>query len=143
MQPQPQKLVDVPAETFEKFMKAAGETFAKLPQVPTQAQIQAALAEAAEAIDIRGPHANVLALRYSLFVTVLTQHTAALKQRGLFSGDAGAGKTGTFTRSFVAAIARLPCRFAPNTGFVFDLGMLWKLIEAAKKSGVDDPAKPA
>jgi len=142
-QQQTQPLIDVPAETFEKYLQATGETFAGLGASPTQADIQARLAAAAEKIGIKGPHASVLALRYSLFVTIMTQHQTALARRGLVAGDAGQGKSTRFQPSFLAACARLPCRFGPATGFVYDPAMLWKLIDAveaaAKASAAPQP----
>jgi NaMN:DMB phosphoribosyltransferase len=140
-QPQPQKLTDCPADLFEKYLAATSETFAGLPPKPTQAEIQKRLVQAAEKCGVTGAHASVLALRYSLFVTLITQEQAALLERGLVVGEAGAGKTTTFARSFVAACARLPARFTVGGGFTYDQTMLWKLVEAAKLSGIDDPMR--
>lgn len=142
--PKPQPLTDCPADLFEKYLTATGETFAGLPPQPTQAEIQKRLGQAAEKVGVVGAHASVLALRYSLFVTLLTKEQAELTARGLVSGAAGAGRSTTFARSFVAACARLPARFVVGGGFTYDLTMLWKLVEAAKRSGIDDPlAAPA
>ena len=140
-QPKPQALMDVPGELFEKYLRASGEEFGSLPQAPNQAQIQEKLLAAAKRVGVDGPHAQVLALRYSFFVTVITKHQAELLKRGWLSGEAGLGKSTTFSPAFIAACARLPVRFLPTTGFIFDPEKLWALVAACEKAyGAPAPA---
>lgn len=128
-----QKLVDVDPVLFERYLKASGDAFAGIGPKPDQATISAALMKSAEMVNCGGAHAQVLALRYSFFVTILTENQDELVRRGLLSGGVGPGLATRFTEPFVAACARCPAKFAPGTGFVYSLEMFWKLVAAAEQ----------
>ena len=140
-QPQTMQILDVPADVFEKYLAATGEAFAAVGAQPTQPQVQQALVQAAEKVGVTGAHAAHLAMRYSLMVNSITQHQALLLERKLMAGEAGPGKSTTFTVPFLASVARVPARFTAGQP-ICDMDKFWAMTEALAKLEAQ-PVAPA
>lgn len=145
--PKPQQLnvtiLDCPGEVLEQYLAATSKTFADAGPGITQADIQTRLMKAAADIGVTGDHAKHLAMRYSLFISLIQGHQAALRARGLMTGEAGPGKATTFTIPFLAAVARIPARVVGDKP-VCDMTAFWALCDACstafEKASAPKPA---
>jgi hypothetical protein len=122
---QPLKIMDVPAELLEKFLKGIGPELAKLHGEPTPELIGRALVAAAAGVGVTGEHAQILIMRYQLLVNLVTTHFDELTARGLISGERSRP---VFTVPLIAGIARIPASFTPG-GAKYKLETLWAITE--------------
>ncbi|MCK9355628.1 MAG: hypothetical protein M0R22_00545 [Dehalococcoidia bacterium] len=132
--PQTISILDVPADLFEKYLVATGKAFAGIGAAPQQADIQARLLKAAADVGVTGDHAAHLAMRYSLFVSIIKEHQEALLEHGLMSGEAGPGKSTVFEIPFLAAVSRIPARIVKGQP-VCDMTVFWALCDACAVAG--------
>ena len=122
-------ILDCPGDVLESYLAATSKAFADAGPGVTQVDIQTRLMKAAADIGVTGDHAKHLAMRYSLFISIITGHQAELRRRGLMTGEAGPGKATTFTIPFLAAVARIPARVSGDKP-VCDMTAFWALCDA-------------
>ncbi len=129
-----QAIVDVPADLLERYLAATSKALVGLGPSPTAADLQQRLWKAAEEVGVKSPvHAGQLALRYSLLVDILQKNMEKLRAEGHLEGDAGPGKTTTFSIPFVATVARIPARLTAS-GPICDMPRFWSALDVTKKA---------